>query len=106
MSAHPASDGPPVACTLAADDMPARVAGWSTLLEQARARIATADGGLRVEFDETVAVDQLALLAAAEQRCCAFFSFAVTVDDRGVGLEVRAPDGADDVVAALFGTAD
>jgi len=35
----------------------------------------------------------------------AFFSFAVTVDQRGVGLEVRAPDGADEIVTSLFGAA-
>ena len=42
-------------------------------------------------------------LAAAEQDCCRFFGFAITVDDRGVALEVRAPHDALDVVHALFG---
>jgi hypothetical protein len=30
-------------------------------------------------------------------------SFALTIDDRGTGLEVRAPEGASDIVSALFG---
>jgi hypothetical protein len=56
-----------------------------------------------VEFAGDVPIADLARLAAAEQKCCRFFSFDLTVDDRGVGLEVRAPDGAEDLVAALFG---
>jgi hypothetical protein len=45
----------------------------------------------------------VARLTAAEQACCRFFTFAITVDERGIGLEVRAPDGAEDLVASLFG---
>ncbi len=37
--------------------------------------------------------------------CCAFFSFAITVDGRGLALEIRAPADAEDLVVALFGTA-
>jgi hypothetical protein len=40
---------------------------------------------------------------AAEQSCCSFFSFALTVDDRGVALEVRAPQDAAELVTAVFG---
>jgi hypothetical protein len=47
-------------------------------------------------------VGELARLVAAEQHCCAFISFAITVDQRGVALEVRAPDGADRIVTTLF----
>ncbi len=46
---------------------------------------------------------ELARLVAAEQRCCAFFAFAITVDARGMALEVRAPEGAGAVIASLFG---
>jgi len=48
-------------------------------------------------------VGEIARLSVAEQDCCRFLSFAITVDDRGVGLEVRAPDAAMTVVHALFG---
>ena len=97
------ADGPPIACTLEPGAVPDRLADWQTILAHARARRALPGGGVRVELDPTVGLDDLALLVAAEQRCCAFFSFAITVDGRGVGLEVRAPDRARDVVAALFG---
>ena len=47
-------------------------------------------------------VAEVARLATEEQRCCRFFSFGLTIDERGVGLEVRVPEGAAEVVAALF----
>jgi hypothetical protein len=93
----------PIACTLEPDAMPDRLADWNTVLGQVRARIATVDGGLRLEFGDDVDVGALAGLVAAEQHCCAFLSFALTVDDRGTGLEVRAPEGAAGIVADLFG---
>jgi MerR family copper efflux transcriptional regulator len=95
----------PIACTLEPGAMPDRLAEWSTVLDRASARIATADGALRIEFGEDADLGHLVRLVAAEQHCCAFFSFAITFDHRGVALEVRAPDGADGIVAELFGQA-
>jgi hypothetical protein len=46
-----------------------------------------------------------ARLAAAEQACCAFFAFAITIDQRGIALEVRAPAAAEEAVTAVFGAA-
>jgi DNA-binding transcriptional MerR regulator len=96
-------EDPPIACSLDPGAMPDRLAQWQAILDQARSRTTADDGALRVLFGDEVAVDELARLVAAEQRCCAFFAFAITVDARGVALEVRAPDGAIDVVASLFG---
>lgn len=39
----------------------------------------------------------------AEQACCMFFRFVVTVDDRGAALEVTAPAAAPEIVHSLFG---
>ena len=59
-----------------------------------------------VKFDAYVSdIGELARLAAAEQHCCSFFRFAITVDGRGVALEVAAPSDALDLVSALFGVA-
>jgi DNA-binding transcriptional MerR regulator len=96
-------DEPPIACTLDGVAVPDRLAEWRAVLEQARSHTYGPDGALRVEFNDSVALGELTRLAAAEQHCCAFFSFTITVDAHGVALEVRAPDGAADVVAALFG---
>ena len=82
-----------------------RVAEWRATLDLAASRTTAPDGGLRVEFDDSVDLSALARLVLAEQRCCAFFSFTITVDTRGVALEVRAPKAASDVVDSLFGPA-
>ena len=95
---------PVIACTLDAGAMGSQLAQWQALLSRATARQATADG-LRVEFAADTPVAEIARLAAAEQACCSFFSFALTVDGRGVGLEVHAPDDARPVLHALFGVA-
>ncbi len=81
---------PPVGCTLDAAQLPGRIQEWRQLLTHVDGRV-DIDGGVRLQLDSAVPLDQLALLVRAEQGCCSFFAFAVTVDSRGVALEVRAP---------------
>lgn len=95
---------PAIACTLPAEQMPGRAEEWERLVGFVTDRRPLADGaGVRLLLDPAVPLDELAQLVAAEQGCCAFFAFAITVDDRGIALEVRAPDDAADLVTALFG---
>lgn len=98
--------GVPIACTLDPVDLPDRMLAWRSVADQARSRHTTPDGTVRVELGTAADIERLARLVAAEQACCAFFSFAITVDTRGVGLEVRAPEGAAHLVAALLGDPD
>jgi MerR family transcriptional regulator, copper efflux regulator len=99
----PRSDEPfPIACTLPADLMPGRIEDWAEVLRCVTSR-SSIDSGVRLELDPGVPIGDLARLASAEQDCCRFFSFALTLDARGVGLEVRAPDDALPIVHALFG---
>jgi DNA-binding transcriptional MerR regulator len=109
-------DGPPVTCTLDAAGMGDRLAEWAALLDPevaagpdgaaspagvvARSAV---DGGVRLVFGPGADVAAIARLAAAEQGCCRFFRFTLTIDDSGVALEARAPAGAGDLVTALFG---
>jgi MerR family copper efflux transcriptional regulator len=102
----------PVACTLGAGEMSTRLAEWRELLDHdpqagsgVVARRALADGGLRLEFGPSSDVTEIAQLAAAEHSCCRFFAFAVTIDSRGLALEVHAPPDGQPVLADLFGTA-
>ncbi len=95
----------PIACTLGSAAMPERVERWQAVLAHVRGRVRTADGRLRLELQRGVDLCELATLVAAEQQCCSFFAFVVTVDERGVGLEIDAPDDAAEIVAAMFGTA-
>ena len=96
---------PAIACTLPADQIPARADDWGELLHHGVARepLPDTDAGVRVVLDPQVPVDELTRLAVAEQGCCTFFAFAITIDDRGIALEVRAPCDAADLVTAVFG---
>jgi MerR family copper efflux transcriptional regulator len=91
-----------IACTLDAEAVPGRMEDWNRLLGLVTGRSALADG-VRVELDPGVRLEEVARLTAAEQECCQFFAFALTVDGRGVGLEIRAADDALPLVHALFG---
>ena len=56
-------------------------------------------------FASSVPHAELIRLVAAEQDCCQFFQFAITVDTRGIALEVRAPEDARPIVESMFGVA-
>jgi DNA-binding transcriptional MerR regulator len=93
---------PPIACTLAADSVGERLDRWHALLAGVDRRV-DIDGGVRLEFAADVSISEVAELAKAEQECCPFFAFAITIDGRGAGLEVHTPTEVLSVVHALFG---
>lgn len=111
LSTKPArvADEAPVACSLTSNSMRRRLDEWNTVLgwnDGLRSHVTSrcaVDGGVRLEFTPGVDVQELARLVTAEQDCCRFFSFNLTVDDRGIGLEARAPDDALAMLHALFG---
>lgn len=92
----------PIACSLGAGAMETRLEEWQVLLDQVVGREPLA-GGLRLAFGPGGPLDAMARLVAAEHDCCRFFDFAITVDGRGLALEVTAPAEAQDLVTALFG---
>ena len=96
------SDGPPISCTLDQAATRGRVSDWRAVLDDVDHRITGHDGSLRLEFDSGLDIIELARLVDAEQRCCAFFSFSITVDSRGIALEVSAPEDGTDMISALF----
>jgi hypothetical protein len=96
------SDEVPIACTLDAESLRSRLEDWQSLLTHAVDRCEI-DGGVRVEFEAGVPTDELMRLVAAEQACCQFFRFAITVDTRRIALEVTAPPDARSIVESLFG---
>jgi MerR family transcriptional regulator, copper efflux regulator len=98
-----APDAPPIACTLAPEAMPERLAAFRRFASSVSAR-RRLDRGVRLEFDD-IDVATLAALVRHEQQCCEFWEFAITIDMRGVGLEVRGPHGSADLIDALFGVA-
>lgn len=93
-----------IACTLEPHSMVGRLDEWNALLGHTEHR-EQIDGGVRLTFAPATPLDELIRLVAAEQTCCQFFRFAITVDARGIALEVRSPVDALDVVHGLFGVA-
>jgi hypothetical protein len=92
----------PIVCTLPSDAGADRTRSWSEVLGRASERETTA-GGMRLRFDaDPRVVSTIADLAVREAECCAFFSFTITVDGRGVWLAVAAPPDGRPVLDALF----
>ena len=92
-----------IACSLDGADVPGRVVDWQALVPRATSR-EPITGGVALTFDASPElVADVARLAAAEQDCCAFFTFTVRLTTGRVRLEVQAPPEAADVVAAMFG---
>lgn len=99
----PSGPEPTIVCTLQASDVRTRLDDWQKVLARANGRSALA-GGIRVELPDDISLAELTRLAKAEQTCCQFLSFSITIDNRGIGLEVTSSPAADTVIAALFGT--
>jgi DNA-binding transcriptional MerR regulator len=93
----------PIACTLDPAAMPGRLADWQEVLGFVTGREAV-EGGIRLQLSADTPLGEVTRLAAAEQGCCTFFSFSLTLDSRGPALEVRAPAHAQELVTAVFGT--
>jgi DNA-binding transcriptional MerR regulator len=93
----------PVTCTLSGAQLTARTERWQDLMRQCETRQQAPDG-LRLIFPLTSELaGEIASLAAAEQQCCSFFDFTLQLTAATLVLTVRAPEAADDVLAALFG---
>ena len=92
----------PIACSLTPDQVPARRAALVELVEHGllEARLDGPVGRLRFR-DDASTEQRLAEFVRLEQACCPFFSFATTRSADGIRLEVRAPDGAEAMVAGL-----
>lgn len=98
-------DGLPIVCTLDVDggDLVGRAGEWDTILAHATGRETTGEG-IAVTFAHDIArTAELARLLAAEYSCCSFASYHLTIDARGVRMEIHAPAEGRDALAAMFG---
>jgi hypothetical protein len=106
-----AAGEPALVCDLAADggDALDRIGVWQQVFArvQRRDRLRDTETGLALRFplDADVAAT-LARLAAAEYRCCSFGSYTIVIDHTGLRLEVRMPDDAAGMMAAVLGRPD
>ena len=94
----------PIACSLQPDALRGQLGEWQRLLEHVVDRTVI-EHGIRLGMSPDTPLAELTRLVVAEQRCCQFLRFAITVDTRGLGLEISAPDDARPIVEALFGAA-
>ena len=91
----------PIACSLDVAARPQRLADWQKATTHVESREAI-DGGVRLVLGREAPLGTIAELAAAEQSCCSFFAFALTLDGRGAALEVRAPVEGLTMIEELF----
>lgn len=98
----PGDHGPPVACTLTAEEYTDRTARWREVLA-GTGREPLPDGGLRVRLPAERA-EEVACLVAAESRCCPFLTFRLTFTADGVELDAHAPADAAPLLSDLFTT--
>jgi hypothetical protein len=59
-------------------------------------------GGIRLALGDRTRIAELAALVEAEQTCPVPF-LRITVDQRGLALEVTAPADGQDLLATVFG---
>ena len=96
-------DAGPIGCSLDAADAQARIDDWrAVLIGATREPIA---GGVRLLFGPAAPLGEISRLAVAEHACCPFFAFTITVDARGVALEVTAPAHGRSLLDDVFGVA-
>ncbi|MGI5479397.1 hypothetical protein [Streptomyces lavendofoliae] len=78
---------------------------WRDLVAEAGGRESVDDGVLLSFPPHAEIASRIAELAAAEQGWCAFFDFTLHLTSSAFRLTVRAPEGADGMLADLFGDA-
>jgi hypothetical protein len=93
----------PEACTLPTVEQPLRVAAFDRLFaDVVRGVERTAADRLHLELrPEPEVAGRVAELAAAETRCCSFFTFVLTVTGGSAGLDIVVPAAQAAVLDAL-----
>lgn len=95
------SESIPIACTLGAGDLKARLA-WIADLNRRRLKRHARNGlTLTLVYDRD-ARDDVARLAAQEGECCAFLAFDIADGPEVTELTVTAPEEAREAADTLF----
>ena len=92
----------PLACTLDADDLAERGAGWAAVDRHALGR-SHDDGVLRTSYPNRPELRaRLAALIDAERACCPFLELDLVEDGDVVELVLRYPPGAEGLLADVL----
>lgn len=93
---------PPIACSLEAGDLRARLDGMAALGRYAFLDAERAPRRAVLRFAPRAGVrERLDALVAAEARCCPFLTLTVKAAPDAVTLTVEGPEGSDPVIAEL-----
>jgi hypothetical protein len=93
----------PIACTLTADGMTARMALIDALTADGLLDRTTTETGLRVRLLDRPDIEQRTReLVAAESKCCAFLDFELGRDNGYLVLDIAGPEDARPVIDMFF----
>jgi hypothetical protein len=93
----------PIACTLSADGMAARLELIDALCADGLLRRTRTHAGLRVHLRDTPEIERRAReLIAAEAKCCAFLSFDLGREGDALVLDVTGPPDAGAIIDLFF----
>lgn len=93
----------PIACTLTADELPARLAEIRDLSRQALHTKSSTGTHAVLSFDPAPGVhDRLAAIVAAESKCCAFLTMDLAEEPDAITLTIDAPTDAEPVLEELL----
>jgi hypothetical protein len=87
------SSDTPIACSLSAEELPARLAEMQALGADALLRV-DGPGALRFRNDEPTR-RRLERIVAAESECCAFLAFELKAVGDELELHITGPEGAE-----------
>lgn len=93
----------PIACTLTADGVTARMALLDALAADGLLDRTRTDAGLRVRLLDRPDIEQRTReLVAAESKCCAFLDFELWRENGYLMLDIAGPEDARPVIDMFF----
>jgi hypothetical protein len=93
----------PIACTLSADGMTARLALIHALAADGLLDRTATESGIRVRLRDTPDIEQRTRdLVAAESACCAFLDFELGRENGELVLDISGPEAARPVIDMFF----
>ena len=90
------------ACSLNGEEMRERLTEWRALRDRA-VDVDRIDGGVRIALAADEPIGAVADLVATESECCAFYTFALTIDGSARSLDISAGPQGEPAVRALIG---
>jgi hypothetical protein len=92
----------PIACSLSAAELPARLAEMASIGRTALIEAESSGRRALLRFHATPPVrDRLAAVVEAESACCAFLTMSLREEPGAISLAIEGPDGSAPIVGDL-----